>query len=234
MSESPGTSSSSSNRSPRMSGCTITALVALGLIAVIIFALPSLGVSLVQGLVNIPGQLFNRAPAAPTNVALPAVINQIKPLGQLHTTSYFLSTVVDTQMQIGALNQTQRVLLVACGKVDAGVDLSKLQQNDILTSGDKVVIRLPETEIFTSQVFDDRKCTYVVLREEGILLPPNLQLESAAREAAVANFKETALQNGILDQARTNAQGELRRLLTLLGYRDIQFASTPRIPSTDQ
>jgi hypothetical protein len=73
-------------------------------------------------------------------------------------------------------------------------------------------------------LFDDRKCTYVVLREEGILLPPNLVLETAAREAAVANFKETALANGILEQARVNAEGELRRLLTLLGYRDIQFA----------
>ena len=65
---------------------------------------------------------------------------------------------------------------------------------------------------------------YVVLREEGVLLPPNTVLETAAREAAVANFTETALANGILEQAQNNAEGELRRLLTLLGYRDIQFA----------
>ena len=230
MSESLDPASSSSNRSPKLSGCAIVALAALGLLAVVVFALPSLGVSLVQGLVNIPGQLFNHPAAAPTSVVLPAVINQIKPLGQLHTASYFLSTVVDTQMQIGALNQTQRVLLVACGKVDAGVDLSKLKEQDILTSGDKVVVRLPEAEIFTSQVFDDRKCTYVVLREEGILLPPNLVLETAARRAAVDNFTETALQNDILQQARTNAEGELRRLLTLLGYRDIQFMPPLNVP----
>ena len=103
------------------------------------------------------------------------------------------------------------------------VDLSKIEPQNISTTGDKVVIRLPDAEIFTSQLFDDRKCTYVVAREEGILLPPNTVLETAAREAAVANFKETALANGILEQARTNAEGELRRLLTLLGYRDIQF-----------
>jgi hypothetical protein len=160
----------------------------------------------------------------PTIVVLPTVINQIKPLGQLHTASYFLSTVVDTQMPIGALNQIQRVLLVACGKVDAGIDLSKLEQQNIITNGDQVTIRLPDAEIFTSQLFDDRKCTYVVLREEGVLLPPNTVLETAAREAAVANFKETATANGILEQARLNAEGEVRRLLTLLGYRDIQFA----------
>jgi hypothetical protein len=72
-------------------------------------------------------------------------------------------------------------------------------------------------------LFDDRQCTYVVMRDEGILLPPNLVLETAAREAAVANFKETALANGILEQARANAEGEIRRLLSLVNYRDVQF-----------
>jgi hypothetical protein len=55
------------------------------------------------------------------------------------------------------------------------------------------------------------------------LLPPNLVLETAAREAAVANFKETALANGILEQARANAEGEIRRLLSLVNYKDVQF-----------
>jgi hypothetical protein len=187
-------------------------------------ALPGIGGSLLQNIVQAPIKILQLPPPTPTIVVLPPVINQIKPLGQLHTASYFLSTVVDTQMPIGALNQIQRVLLVACGKVDAGIDLSKLEQQNIITNGDQVTIRLPDAEMFTSQLFDDRKCTYVVLREEGVLLPPNTVLETAAREAAVANFKETATANGILEQARLNAEGEVRRLLTLLGYRDIQFA----------
>ena len=36
-------------------------------------------------------------------------------------------------MPVGALNQVQRVLLVACGQVGAGVDLSKLQPQDIIS-----------------------------------------------------------------------------------------------------
>ena len=205
-------------------GCLL-GLAAIVLVCVLIgSAAPGIGGSLLQGIIQAPAKIIQLPPPTPTIVMLPSVINQVKPLGQLHTASYFLSTVVDTQMPVGALNQIQRVLLVACGQVDAGVDLSKLQQQDILSSGDKVTIRLPEAELFTSQLFDDRKCTYVVLREEGILLPPNTALETAAREAAVANFKETARANGLLDQARTNAEGEVRRLLTMLGYRDIQFA----------
>jgi hypothetical protein len=207
-----------------LTGCLL-GLAAIVVICVLIgIALPGIGGSLLQNIVQAPGKIIQLPLPTPTIVVLPAVIDQIKPLGQLHTASYFLSTVVDTQMPIGALSQIQRVLLVACGKIDAGVDLAKIAPQHIIASGDKVTLRLPEAEIFTSQLFDDRKCTYVVLREEGILLPPNVVLETAAREAAVANFKETALANGILEQARVNAEGELRRLLTLLGYREIQFA----------
>jgi hypothetical protein len=207
-----------------LTGCLL-ALAAIVVICLLVgAAVPGIGGSLVQSIIQAPAKILQLPPPTPTIVALPSVIQQIKPLGQLHTASYFLSTVVDTQMPIGALNQVQRVLLVACGKIDAGVDLAKIEPQHIIASGDQVTLRLPEAEIFTSQLFDDRKCTYVVLREEGILLPPNLVLETAAREAAVANFKETALANGILEQARINAEGELRRLLTLLGYRDIQFA----------
>ncbi len=210
-------------KSKLVNGCLLGLIVILVACVLISIAVPSVGGSLLQNIVQVPAKIIQLPPPTPTIVVLPTVINQIKPLGQLHTASYFLSTVVDTQMPIGALNQIQRVLLVACGKVDAGVDLSKIESQNISTNGDKVVIRLPDAEIFTSQLFDDRKCTYVVVREEGILLPPNTVLETAAREAAVANFKDTALANGILDQARTNAEGELRRLLTLVGYRDIQF-----------
>jgi hypothetical protein len=202
--------------------------------AIVAIGAPALIGSVTQSILQAPGKIIQLPQPTPTTIVLPAVINQIKPLGQLHTASYFLSTVVDTQMPVGALNQIQRVLLVACGQVEAGIDLAKLQPQDIITSGDKAIVRLPPPEIFVNQLFDDRNCTYVVLRDEGILLPPNTALETVAREAAVANFKETALQNGILDKAYLNAEGEVRRLLTLLGYRDIQFANTPGLPFSDQ
>ena len=218
--ESPGGNTDNNLRN----GC-LMALAGVVIICVIVaIGAPALIGSVTQSIFQAPGKLIQLPLPTPTTIVLPTVINQIKPLGQLHTASYFLSTVVDTQMPVGALNQIQRVLLVACGQVDAGIDLAKLQPQDIITSGDKVTIRLPQAEVLSSQLFDDRKCTYVVVREEGILLPPNTVLETAAREAAVGNFKETALANGVLEQARLNAEGEVRRLLTLMGYRDIQFA----------
>ncbi len=200
-------------------GCTIQLLVVLLILIVALVV-----VQLVSGF---PGSLFNQPQATPVAVVQPSVIDQIKPLGQLHTSSYFLSTVVDTQMHVGVLNQLQRVLLVACGKVDAGIDLQKITDKDIKINGTSATITLPPPEIFNASLYDDRQCTYVVLRDEGVLLPPNTQLETAARQAAVDNFRATALQNGILQSALDNAKLQLRSLITLLGFKDVNFIDTP-------
>lgn len=199
--------------------CTVQLLLVLliGVVALV----------LLQTVSGFPGSLFNQPPPTPLVIAQPAVITQIKPLGQLHTSSFFLSTVVDTQMHVGILNQLQRVLLVACGKVSAGIDLQRLTEKDIKVDGSSVTVTLPPPEIFDTSLYDDRQCTYVVLRDEGLLLPPNTQLESAAREAAVGNFRETALQNNILQNALDNAKVQLRSLIILLGYKDVFFIDTP-------
>jgi hypothetical protein len=199
--------------------CTVQLLMVLLILIAAVVVL-----QVVSGL---PGNLFNQPQSTPVNVIQPSVINQIKPLGQLHTSGYFLSTVVDTQMHVGVLNQLQRVLLVACGKVDAGIDLQKLTEKDVKINGNSVTITLPPPEIFDASLYDDRQCTYVVLRDEGVLLPPNTQLESAAREAAVDNFVNTAKANGILQNALDNAKLQLRSLITLLGFKDINFIDTP-------
>jgi hypothetical protein len=195
-------------------GCTTQLILLLAILLVALLVISSA-----------PGLLQNIfAPqSTPFSSVQPSVIEQIKPLGQLHTASYFLSTVVETQMRVGVLNQMQRVLLVACGKVSAGVDLTKITDKDVQINGDKVTLHLPEPEIFDAVLYDDRKCTYVVLRDEGLLLPPNTQLESAAREAAVQNFRDTALANNVLDVALENAKTQLRSLIILLGYKSVEF-----------
>ena len=107
------------------SGCTLQLIVILAIPIALCVIVQSVG--LLAGLADV----LKPPHPAPTTLMQPAVIDQSKPLGQLHAASYFLSAVVDTQMKSGALNQVQRVLLVACGKVDPGAGLAKLQPADI-------------------------------------------------------------------------------------------------------
>jgi hypothetical protein len=157
---------------------------------------------------------------------LPPVLDVISKQPRLETTAYFLSTVADVSQQVGLLNQEQRVVLVACGKVTAGIDLSQLTAQNVSVNGEQVVIDLPEPMVFDTLLIEDRNppCTYVAFRTDGILLEAAKHLESEARKQALNTFRESALANGILNEAKTNAETEIRRLLFLVGYTSVEFA----------
>jgi len=202
-------------------GCAVQ----LGIFTLIVLG----GLLLVQSLTGQPGGIggiLSGPPPTPTIVVLPPVIDVITKQPKLETTAYFLSTVADVSQKVGLLEQEQRVVLVACGKVVAGIDLSQLTTANIVTNGDRAVIDLPEPDIFDTLLIEDRDppCTYVAFRSDGILLEAAKDLETEARRQALNTFQESALANGILAEAGANAETEIRRLLFLVGYKTVEFA----------
>jgi hypothetical protein len=58
-------------------------------------------------------------------------------------------------------------------------------------------------------------------------------LESEARRAAEAAIRDTAVEDGILEQARVNAESYLYGLLRTLGYNDVLFSpAAPKVHPT--
>ena len=57
-------------------------------------------------------------------------------------------------------------------------------------------------------------------------MAPSAELDSQARQKALENFRQTALENAILEKAYLRAQEEIARLLLLTGYETIEFADT--------
>ena len=200
-------------------GCAVQ----LGVFALVVIA----GLIVVQSLLGRGGvtELLAPAPPTPTIVTLPPVIDVITRQPRLETTTFFLSTVADVSQTVGLLEQEQRVVLVACGKVVAGVDLSQLTADKIITSGDHVTIDLPDPILFDTLLIEDRNppCTYVAFRTDGLLLEAAKDLEGIARRQALNTFQESALGNGILAEAKGNAETEIRRLLFLVGYKSVEF-----------
>jgi hypothetical protein len=87
---------------------------------------------------------------------------------------------------------------------------------------------LPDAEIFLTTLDNDK--SYVYDRDTGLLTKGDINLETAARQAAEDAIEEAALEDGILDQAQQNAEAYLYRLLRSLGYPDIIFIQTPIEP----
>jgi hypothetical protein len=215
---------------PRIGGASLVLTFLILIVVGSIIGSCYLAYSMVRSAADLPGRMIGGVREAldagdPTYSTLPAVIEQIKPLARLQTEEYFLSTVVEATKPrlIGGLGE-ERLLLIACGRVTAGVDLSKIKEQDIRSEGTKVIINLPPAEIFDTAIDEESGCTHVYEHSHPVLTEPSKELESEARKEALGNFRQTALENAILEKAHIRAQEEIARLLLLAGYETVEFA----------
>lgn len=181
---------------------------------------------LVHQTLGVPGQVIEEwrkafPPVTPTIKVLPPALEKVRSMARLQTTAYFLSTVVEVAKPPDWPFTGQRLLLVAHGRVTAGVDLAKVQDADVEVVDDRVIMHLPPAEVFDVYLQEDK--TYVYDYEKGIFARFDETLESQARRRAVDEFQATALENGILAEAQSRAEWEVQRLLLLLGYETVTF-----------
>jgi len=98
-----------------------------------------------------------------------------------------------------------------------------------VVAGDgRVIVRLPAARIL--HVFVDDKQTQVWDRAKTWWTPwapLNPDLEQNARRAALAAVQAAALEAGLLDQARANAETVVRRFLQAAGHAGVEFAAMP-------
>ena len=152
----------------------------------------------------------------------PAIVQRIQRLQRLESVKYTLEKVVTGERQSRFLPQSiagERLLLIVRGEVFAGVDLGKLQSNDVRVNGKQVTITLPHAEIFSTRL--DNNQTRVYSRETGLLVPADPNLESEVRAEAERQLLQAALADGILNNASTNARGTVTALVQALGFTDV-------------
>lgn len=173
---------------------------------------------------NVATQVANILNPTPTVLPNPeTIIRSIRPLARLETIQYSVEKVITAESGQGPLGFLfgDRLLLVAHGNVIAGVDLSKLTEENFRVEGGVLSVMLPEPEIFVSALDSER--TYVYDRDVGILTGGNINLESEARQAAEEEIAKAAMEDGILDLAFQNAELYLARLFEDLGFPEVIF-----------
>ncbi len=162
----------------------------------------------------------------PTPTIIPdpvTIIHEVRSLARLETIQYSVEKVITAesgQNQFAFLFG-DRLLFIAHGYVIAGVDLGKLTSDDLTLKGQVLYVRLPQPEIFVATL--DNEKSYVYDRETGLLTKGNVDLETEARKVAENEIYKAALDDGILEQARVNAENYLVRLFRTLGYNEVVF-----------
>jgi hypothetical protein len=116
----------------------------------------------------------------------------------------------------------ERVLVIATGEVEAGVDLGDIGKDDVSVNGDTVTIDLPEPQILSASL--DEEKTSVYDRDFSPLnVHPDDDLVEEARLQAVEKIRDSARENEILDTAEHNAEDSVRAFVTSLGFEEVRF-----------
>ena len=75
-----------------------------------------------------------------------------------------------------------KLVFIGHGEVVAGVDLAKIQPEDVVVESGRATVKLPSAEIFHTSLDNDQ--SEVFERSTGILSKPDAQLETKVRQEA--------------------------------------------------
>ena len=166
----------------------------------------------------------------------PALLKSIEDIGEYRAATGHFEQIVDIERDVRfvpAAIKGERVLFVAVGSVDAGVDFAQLGEDAIVVSDDRteVELTLPPIRFFEATV--DPELSYVYDRDRGIIDrvgslvsedandERDLYLLAAKKLAAAARGG-----SGLAQRAERNTRAMLESLLRGLGFErvTIRFA----------
>lgn len=173
-------------------------------------------------------QVSNLLNPTPTIIPDPVTyINEIRALARLETIQYSIEKVNTIEVGQGTFGSVfgDKILFVGHGTVIAGIDMSKLQPEDMRYENGVLTVRLPPAEIFIATL--DNEKSYVYNRDTGILARPDANLETLVRQDTERLILQAALDDGILEQAQINAEAYLFKFFAALGFPNTIFVENP-------
>jgi hypothetical protein len=183
-----------------------------------------LGTTTINSIFSGINSIFN--PPPPVLVFnMSSVVEKVQNLSQLTTVRYNYSGIVDTSTDMPSLLNAlygQQLVLIAVGHITAGVDLSQLSEEDVTINDGILTINLPAASL--QDCFLNEQETYVAERSSGAFAHTTGQsnIDAESRRYAVRQFRDTALDKGILTEAQISAQKAIQEFIVALGVPDIQ------------
>lgn len=144
------------------------------------------------------------------------VLQEVIELGKLELVQYRFKDIVEHQLVREWLPNPKAVLIVE-GEAIGCLDLTKITTDDITTQGDSLIIHLPDPEICSYKINHRRSRVFnteYAFFEEA-------QLVSEAYRRAETQIRQSALNSGILEQTRQNADKILKPLLERLSGKKV-------------
>jgi phosphotransferase system HPr-like phosphotransfer protein len=209
-------------------------LAALVLILVTTCVVGGTVVLLVRNIISLPPGLISALTGgtSPITIQGTTVLEGIKKMSDLTTVRFNYSNLITSQRDLPEFLKAlygDRLVLVAVGYINAGIDLRQMTVDSITTKGDTMTITLPPPQLLGCAL--DEKASYVVSRDTGLFARPAPNLDQEARRYAVGEFRKAALDNDILSEAQENAKTLIASFVSSLGVKNVNIVLTPPDPN---
>ncbi len=171
-------------------------------------------------------QVANLLHPTPTIIPDPMTyINEIRALARLETIQYSVEKVITGETGGGTFQTLfgDKILFVGHGTVIAGIDMEKLQPENMRYENGVLTVNLPPAEVLVATL--DNEKSYVYDRQTGVLTKPDPNLETLVRQRAEEEILKAAIEDGILEQAKVNAEAYLTRFFAALGFPNVIFVN---------
>jgi hypothetical protein len=160
----------------------------------------------------------------PTIIADPITyINEIRAVARLETIEYTVEQVVAGENNQGTLAFAfgNKILVQIHGTVSAGIDMQKLGPADMQYQNSVLTVKLPQAEIFHIELNPSKTQVYTL--QEGVFVDIDPNLVIGALQGGEDKIRQAAIEDGILQQAQTNAEAYLTKFFAALGYPNTIF-----------
>lgn len=144
------------------------------------------------------------------------VLEKMQVLGQVELAKFSFRDVVEQKLIRDFLPDPKAILIVQ-GEAVGCIDLKKITAADLTTTGDTLIIRMPDPTLCTYKIDHQKSKIY---HTEYAFMNEDLLLDEAYKRAE-SQIYESALQSGILDQTKKNAELVLKPLFENLSGKKV-------------
>jgi hypothetical protein len=144
------------------------------------------------------------------------VLKEMSLLGKLELANFAFRDVVEQELVRDYLPNPKAILIVQ-GEAIGCIDLTKIKPEDIATKDDTLIVHLPDPELCSYKI--DHSKSKIYDTEYAFMNEQSLMNEAYSR--AEDKIKQSALEMGILEQTKKNANLVLKPLLENISGRKV-------------
>lgn len=151
-----------------------------------------------------------------------AVLERIKQISQIDTVEMYFNEILDYREAL-TINDfeipfTQKsFIFMVKAKVQSGIDLASLTEDDIQIVGKKITLTLDKAKITSKEIIEYK----AYAEKDGFFNPVTNKDTLNTLNEFLIRLNQQALDNGILDKAEENAKLVLENFLSLIGYEEV-------------